>query len=172
MKKLLLLLVVLFALNTAKAQFSFSVGSEVGYSIHKDFGTMFGFSIGGEYELNETMAITGQLGYSYVGIPNYDNSYAYNIPILAGFKYSLDEKVENMYVMGQLGIHAFGWNVNVLGTDVGDNYIELGTGFGVGYLIGDHIDLNLHLNAIMGEDAADGGMGDFAYIAARIAYKF
>ena len=175
MKKLVVVIVVLFALNTAKAQIRFSVGSEIGYSIDKSLGAQFGFSLGGEYELNETMAITGQLGYSYIMIPDWEKSYAYNVPILAGFKYSLDEKVENMYVMGQLGIHAFGWNVNVLGEDVGDNYIELGTGFGAGYLIGDHIDLYLHYNAILGEDEDEDGnasMGTFGYIAARIAYKF
>jgi len=172
MKKLLLLLVVLFALNTAKAQFSFSVGSEIGYSLDKDLAAQFGFSLGGEYELNETMAITGQLGYSYISIPDYKTAFATNVPLLGGFKYSLDDKMEGLYVMGQLGIHLFTLSFKVDGKDYGNNYIELGTGLGVGYLIGDHIDLNLHLNAIMGEDAADGGMGDFAYIAARIAYKF
>jgi hypothetical protein len=175
MKKTLLLLLVLFAINTAKSQITFSVGPEIGYSLHTDFGAMFGLSVRGEYELNEKMAITGQLGYSYVGVSDYDNSYAYNIPTLLGFKYSLDDQVAGMYAMGQLGIHAFGWNVNVLETDYGDNYIELGAGLGVGYLIGEHIDLYLHYNAIFGEDEDSDGnasLGTFGYISARIAYKF
>jgi len=172
MKNLLLSLLVLFAINTAKAQITYSIGSEIGYSVQEYFGAQFGFSIGGEYEINETMAVNLQTGYSYIMIPDFDASFAANVPLLAGFKYSLDDKVAGMYVMGQLGIHFFSYTLSILEQNYSDNFLELGTGVSVGYLIGEHIDLNLHVNAILGEDVEDDGMGTFSYIAARIAYKF
>ena len=70
------------------------------------------------------MAITAQLGYSYIMIPDYDKSYAYNTPILGGFKYSIYDKVEGMPAIAQLGIHAFGWGVNIGGFDTVENCDE------------------------------------------------
>lgn len=170
MKNLLLGLFVLFAIG-ASAQFKYSAGAELALPFEDGFGVGFGVTVGAEYELEDNMGITGQVGYIML-TNDVEGVSSSIIPIQAGFKYYLEDNTSGIYLHGQAGFHTMKVTVEFLGQEISASSTNLSLAFGGGYMVTENIDLGLRYNMILGADGVDGESSSFGYVAARIAYVF
>lgn len=191
MKKLIKItaaMVITFMLsNSSQAQVQFSGGLELGYSLEKNFGLMYGASLGGEYGLNDNSGITGQIGYILNTFDDngFYDKFSFNmLPIQFGYKYYFDSNSSGPYFHGQLGVHVMMSSVEYTYTtyDVdpvtfqlverqekiseSDSQTNFNIAVGGGFMVSENIDLGLRYSHIL----ADGG--DFSYIGIRAAYNF
>jgi len=180
MNKHVLLLTALTIASLASAQENrLSVGLEAGLPIG-DFGdvTTFGIgaSVGYEVPVGDNLGVVAQVGYLYfagkdysIGIANIDGPNWSVIPAQVGAKYYFTENQEGFYAMGLVGIHALsytvpGFSATLPEVTVSDTQLSFAPG--LGYVVGENIDLALRYQIISGDG------GSLSYMGVRAAYLF
>jgi opacity protein-like surface antigen len=134
MRKILLAIILLSGLSvfTAQAQMSVGPGLEIALPIG-DFSSVANLGIGAtgqfQYNINESMAVTGTTGYIHF-LTDVDGVSFGMIPIQVGFKYYFSG---GLYGMGQLGLHMARSSYSYLGTSYSDTSNEFSFGVGAGY---------------------------------------
>jgi hypothetical protein len=175
------LLLITFA-QKSNAQFKVSAGLDVGFALEKGYGLMYGVSVGGEYELQDNMGITAQVGYimNTLDLGGFNNASSSFIPFQLGYKYYFESNESGAYALGQIGMHVYNLSYEYETFDfdpitfqfvprtekVSNSDTYLSYAVGGGYLINENIDLGLRFNII----SATGG--SFNYLALRAAYNF
>ena len=180
MKKVLILVFVLFGLGALNSQAQINVGATVGAQLPMgNFGdaynTGFGFNLSGKYMLNDNMAVGLNLGYNAFGseIEGFKSSM---MPITALFEYQFGDGPFKPYVGADLGLYIFGYKIEmtIMGQTIKESGSDMYFGFapvaGVLYGLSDNLSLNgnLKYNFVMSE----GDASTFLGINVGVVYSF
>lgn len=164
----------------------FSAGIELGVPMG-DMGdaTSFGFgaSLGYEIPVGDNLGAIAQVGYMMfmgkdydIGLGTVEGADWAMIPAQVGAKYYFTDNQEGAYAFGLVGIHHSSYTVNgVSYTLLGVTYTTPDQTFsdtnfsfapGLGYIVGENIDLGLRYQIISGNG------GSSSYLGLRAAYMF
>lgn len=168
MKKVLLAsCAVLFAAVAFSQENRFSVGLELGIPTG-DFGEVAGFGVGGslgyEIPVGDKLGVIAQAGYVSFAGKEYDLGFFGTvkgpswgmIPVQAGAKFYFTDNQEGAYLFGMVGIHSMSAG--------GASNTELSFAPGLGYIVGENIDLGLRYQIISGDGSS------LSYLGLRAAY--
>ncbi len=181
--KLILTGLTIVAATAVSAQENrFSAGLELGLPMG-DFGDATSFGIGGslgyEIPVGDNLGVIAQAGFMSfsgkdqdLGLVSIEGVNYTMIPVQVGAKYYFTDNQEGFYAMGLLGIHSMSFKspeYEFLGVKYGGETVSdtnLSFAPGLGYIVGENIDLALRYQIISG----DGGSS--SYLGIRAAYMF
>ena len=174
MKKIALVFALAMAAFTVNAQSGrFSAGLELGLPMgdNGDFYSLgYGVTARYEYAVADKIGLTGTVGYQSftakeividlgpLGVSKFTPDPTTIIPIQVGGKYYFKESWTGLYASAELGLHMFTFD--------GGSESDFGFAPGIGYCVGNNIDLGLRYQIIPTEGTS------FDYIGIRAAYVF
>lgn len=143
----------------------------------------YGASVGFEVPVNDNLGVMAQVGYLMFSGKDYDLGIVTvegpnwsMIPAQVGAKYYFTDAQEGLYAFGLVGIHNTSYTtpsatstvfgVTVTSPEVKVSSTDLSFAPGVGYIIGENIDLGLRYQIISGDG------GSTSYLGVRAAYMF
>lgn len=187
MKKIILSMAAVVITGGLMAQENrFSAGLELGIPMG-DFGDATSFGIGGslgyEIPVNDNLGVIAQVGYMSfsgkdqdLGIVKIEGANWALIPAQVGGKYYFTDNQEGFYAMALVGIHSMSYKIpeqsitifGVTTTTPEQKISDTNLSFapGLGYIVGENIDIGLRYQIISG----DGGSS--SYLGIRAAYMF